>query len=95
MERLTKRIDGKLVLKKKFPSLNDTIDILASRLELYEDTGLSPEQVQEVKGKQVPKPLKYSADRYSYGHCPICGRLYWEKSHVMPYCDMCGQKLGG
>ena len=37
MERLTERVNGKLMLKKKFPSLGHTIEILAERLELYED----------------------------------------------------------
>ncbi len=95
MERLTEFHDGIWGLSVKATEQGCDRYTALSRLAKYEDTGLSPEQMQEVKGKQVPKPLKYSADRYSYGHCPICGRLYWEKSHVMPYCDMCGQKLGG
>ena len=29
----------------------------------------------------------------AYGHCPVCGRIYWDKSHVGNYCDQCGQRL--
>ena len=28
-----------------------------------------------------------------YGHCPVCGRIYWDKCHVGNYCDQCGQRL--
>lgn len=38
MERLTERINGKLKLKKQFSTVADTIDILTSKLEVYEDT---------------------------------------------------------
>jgi hypothetical protein len=48
MERLTKRINGKLTLTKQFPSITDTLDIVANRLELYEDTSLSPEEVSRL-----------------------------------------------
>ena len=37
MERLTERINGKLTLKKQFSTIQDTLDIITSRLELYED----------------------------------------------------------
>lgn len=29
----------------------------------------------------------------AYGHCPVCGRIYWDKCHVGNYCDVCGQKI--
>lgn len=29
----------------------------------------------------------------AYGHCPVCGRIYWDKCHVGNYCDNCGQRL--
>ena len=46
MERLTERVNGKLALKKKFPTIEDTLNIVTNRLELYEDTGFTPEQIQ-------------------------------------------------
>lgn len=37
MDRITERINGKLTLKKQFPTIQDTLNIIVSRLELYED----------------------------------------------------------
>ena len=54
MERLTKRIDGKLVFPNELigvmmtPS-NDAMYQILTRLAAYEDTGLEPEQVLELK----------------------------------------------
>ena len=43
--------------------------------------------------KQIPKPLKHRGAVISCVCCPTCGRLYFDEILVMPYCDMCGQKL--
>ena len=54
MDRLTKRIDGRLVFPSELigvmmtPS-NDTMCRILIRLAAYEDTGLEPEQVMELK----------------------------------------------
>lgn len=37
LERLTMRVDGRLVLTKEFPSIHDTLEILMERLEIMED----------------------------------------------------------
>lgn len=37
MERITKRVNGKLTLKKQFPTMQDTLSVIVNRLELYED----------------------------------------------------------
>ena len=28
-----------------------------------------------------------------YGVCPVCGRLYQDRTHVLSFCDNCGQRL--
>lgn len=28
-----------------------------------------------------------------YGACPMCSRLYQDKTHVLNFCDNCGQRL--
>ena len=54
MDRLTKRIDGRLVFPSELigvmmtPS-NDTMCRILTRLAAYEDTGVEPEQVLELK----------------------------------------------
>lgn len=54
MERLTKRIDGSLVFPNELigvmmtPS-NETMCQILNRLSAYEDTGLEPEEIYEVR----------------------------------------------
>ena len=47
----------------------------------------------EALEKQMSKPLNHRGAVVSCGCCPTCERLYWDENSVMPYCDMCGQKL--
>ena len=54
MNRLTERIkNGKLILKKQFPTMQDTLDVLMDRLELYEDTGIEPEEVEKLHDENI------------------------------------------
>ncbi len=48
--------------------------------------------INEAIEKQIPKKVIKSII-HGYGHCPICGRIYWDKCHVGNYCDQCGQRL--
>ena len=63
MERLTKRIDGRLVFPSELigvmmtPS-NDTMFQILTRLAAYEDTGLEPEEI------KVHEAAKYNAGYY-------------------------------
>ena len=43
--------------------------------------------------KQKPKKVIETPDKYKYGYCPVCGRIYWDKCHIGNYCDQCGQRL--
>lgn len=50
MNRLTKRINGRLTLTKEFPTLADTLDCVAERLELMEEENASlREEFERVK----------------------------------------------
>ena len=55
-------------------------------LKKYEDTGLTPEQVQELKERDTAKKPVQTEDGMV---CPICGSkaVPWSR-----YCDECGQK---
>ena len=100
MERLTKRIDGRLVFPNELigvmmtPS-NDTMCRILTRLAAYEDSGLEPE---EIKG--------FAEDvAYQFGYYfPIKGILYistgglstlerafdilgWNDPHPVPECE--------
>ena len=57
----------------------------------YEETGLTPEQVQELKDKNTPKkPIEHKTKFAPIYECPSCGcvDVYRQKS-----CDDCGQRL--
>lgn len=47
----------------------------------------------KVLEKQKPKKVIIMPDKYRYGRCPICGRIFWNKRDVGYYCDLCGQRL--
>lgn len=57
----------------------------------YEETGLTPEQVQQLKEKSTArKPIEHETKFASIFECPTCGCIdvYGQKN-----CDECGQKL--
>lgn len=92
MERLTKRINGKLTVTKRFPSTSDLVDVLTSRLELYEDA--AEEQAKNL-GQDNQSTLVVVEDGIA-PYCPNCGSGEYmtnadEKQNE--YCGQCGTKL--
>ena len=88
MERLThKRVSG---IKEGYWSPNKKQEPV-DRLAAYENTGLTPEQVQQLKEKSTArKPIEHETKFASIFECPSCGCIdvYGQKN-----CDECGQKL--
>lgn len=100
MERLTERDDkGNLLFSGKQVYAGDFYEA-ASCLEEYEDTGLDPEQIRELKERDTPKKVRYQnrhGEGYDYKnedyyHCPSCGRRLRNKKHD-PVCPRCAQLL--
>lgn len=63
----------------------------ATRLAEYEDTGLTVEEVQELKERDTAKkPIKNRAKFTQIYECPVCGckDVSWQS-----FCDECGQRL--
>ena len=61
------------------------------RLKKYEDTGLTPKQVQQLKERDTAKkPIKNGAKFTQIYECPVCGckDVSWQS-----FCDECGQRL--
>lgn len=58
-------------------------------LKAYEDTGLTPEQIMELKERDTAKAPEHAPTGYGM-ICPVCGNLVqlWQK-----HCGGCGQKL--
>lgn len=109
MERLTEKSVGcfgySLVDKSECkPGAFADYDVLFShsmavkKLGKYEDTGLTPQEVHELKEKQIPKKIKSSnIEGFStlYG-CPRCDKMcrnLWSFGIKTNHCPDCGQKL--
>lgn len=112
MERLTKRTAGITGLTGCFDECDhansgcDCVRIRSAlrRLSAYEDTGLTPEQVAELAGKNTPKAVRCNTAEertevqkgvvfgkgVQIGFCPTCG-MFTTPSHT--YCEKCGQAL--
>ena len=56
MNRLTKRRNGKLTLKRQFPTIQDTLSVITNRLELYEDL--------EEQGLLIKLPCKVGTELF-------------------------------
>lgn len=100
MERLTEKITnketGEILAYRTLPNVTNLKAI--QQLGKYEDTGLTPEQVQELKERDTAKkPIKtkglkdFNGNIYKVvGKCPNCG---CDVSNRMRFCDECGQRL--
>lgn len=93
MERLThERNNG---IKTGYWSPNKK-DELVSALAAYENTGLTPEQIRELKERDTAKaPVKdtNSGVRYTDDYiCPNCGR-HFTGTGIATFCYHCGQRI--
>lgn len=89
MERLTERDDkGNLLFNGKQVYAGDFYEAV-SCLEEYEDTGLTPEQIMELKERDTAKaPEEYDGHWYK---CPRCGK--YAGGLKGDFCHVCGQRL--
>lgn len=74
-----------------------TIKEILARLTEYEDTGLTPEQVQQLKERDTAKkPIKTTEEtgiRYTDSYrCPNCGGNF-TGTGIADFCYHCGQRL--
>ena len=71
-----------------------TIKEILARLTEYEDTGLTPEQVQQLKERDTDMKVKRDGD--DLPSCPCCGSYnvyYCEEDKRYDFCPNCGQKI--
>lgn len=75
---------------------NCAIQECFTRLGEYEDTGLTPEQVMELKERDTAKePTKVSDSEVRYTDdyiCPNCGK-HFIGTGIAEFCYHCGQRL--
>lgn len=103
MERLTERYtatekpDGESDVWVR----NHDYTMVAERLADYEDTGLTPEQIRELKERDEAKSPDYEGDGYDNDGniiydiwiCPNCGEKYEVDCDDYDFCPKCGQRL--
>lgn len=93
MERLTvKGPSGLISIKDKSENgANQAIKCLSE----YEDTGLAPQEIVELKERDTAKPPIDIEDNYGFFVCPSCGNSIYAsddfESHK--FCLNCGQRI--
>ena len=65
------------------PEINGIYDKLAD----YEDTGLTPEQIRELRERDKPRKIELNA---GVPICPVCGRRV---VRCYDFCPDCGHRL--
>ena len=100
MERLTERYtatekpDGESDVWVR----NHDYTMVAERLADYEDTGLTPPKIMELKERDKPKRVVYehgfedSRLIYYVQRCKSCGEQY-DPSEKFNFCPNCGQRI--
>lgn len=75
--------------------MDDGVYIDMNILREYEDTGLTPEQIRELKERDTAKPPIDIEDNYGFFVCPSCGNSIYAsddfESHK--FCLNCGQRI--
>ena len=96
MERLTvKGPSGLISLKNKSENgANQAIKCLSE----YEDTGLTPDQIRELKERDTAKAPEEIRDAFGDTRliCPNCRNSvinYFNRSRPPQFCMICGQRL--
>lgn len=92
MERLThERCNG---IKTGYWS-PEKKEALANALAEYENTGLMPDQIMELKERDTAKAPTEVDEYFGYYECPNCGMAIYASDRLEShkYCLNCGQKL--
>lgn len=67
--------------------MDDGLYIDMNLLREYEDTGLTPPEIMELKERDMPKKIEINA---GIPTCPVCGRRIVK---CYDFCPDCGQRL--
>lgn len=74
---------------------DEILKTISLRLKYYEDTGLTPEQIRELKERDTAKSPVDTDDEFDMYVCPSCnmaiGTIGDKKQHH--FCLNCGQRL--
>ena len=70
--------------------MDDGVYIDMNLLREYEDTGLTPPEIMELKERDTAKPARPISDRSLYAICLNCGQKIFKEYR---FCPGCGQRL--
>lgn len=93
MERLTQWIDENRAIPR--------VDLrrcgherCTTQLARYEDTGLAPEEIMELKERDAAKAPAEADEDFGYFKCPSCGtNIIADDFNDHKFCLNCGQRL--
>ena len=94
MERLTQWIDENRAIPR--------VDLrrcgherCTTQLARYEDTGLTPEQIMELKERDTAKAPIDTDEDYGFFTCPSCGEAIYASDNFEShkFCLNCGQRI--
>lgn len=70
-------------------------EALVNALVEYENTGLTPDQIMELKERDTAKAPTEVDEYFGYFECPNCGMAIYASDRLEShkYCLNCGQKL--
>lgn len=105
MKRLTqekRNFDGTGVSKRPLfvfersgVSITDYAGYILTRLADYEDTGLTPEQIMELRERDSEKAPTDTDVYFGYFECPSCGMVVYASDDLEShkFCLNCGQRI--
>lgn len=108
MDRIMKRIDDThacyAICEKECPdgiyADNPACMCAASKMAMkrlleYEDTGLTPEQIRELKERDTAKAPIDADEDYGFFTCPSCGEAIYASDNFEShkFCLNCGQRI--
>lgn len=74
--------------------MDDGVYIDMNLLREYEDTGLTPEQIMELKERDTAKEPAEVDEDFGYFKCPSCGtNIIADDFNDHKFCLNCGQRL--
>lgn len=83
--------EGAVIDKKTYERLYTAL----WRLKDYEDTGMDPDRIEELKDRDMAKSPTDQDENFGYFECPHCGMAIYAsddfKSHR--FCLNCGQRI--
>lgn len=94
-EKITNKETGEILAYRTLPNVKDLK--VVQQLGKYEDVGLSPEQMQQLKERDTAKrPIKTTDEtgiKYTDSYrCPNCGGNF-TGTGIADFCYHCGQRL--